>query len=97
MNNKPKQYSCAQLGVCQSRPGSSGCSVCSRPSIHNTEDLPPGGFYFAPGTVEDCSATRARTRKTDTIARGLLAAAALAALAAAIGISAGWITVGALL
>ena len=97
MNHKPKQYSCAQLGVCQSRPGSSGCSVCSRPSIHNTEDLPPGGFYFAPGTVEDCSATRARTRKTDTIARGLLAAAALAALAAAIGISAGWITVGALL
>ena len=94
MNHKPKQYSCAQLGVCQSRPG---CDSCSRPSSHNTEDLPPGGFFFAPGTVEDCSATRARTRKTDTIARGLLAAAALPALAAAIGISAGWITVGALL
>ena len=94
MNHKPKQYSCAQLGVCQSRPGSSGCSVCSRPSIHNTEDLPPGGFYFAPGTVEDCSATPTRT---DTVARGLLAAAALAALAAAIGISAGWITLGGLL
>ena len=94
MNHKPKQYSCAHLGVCQSRPG---CSGCSRPSSHNTEDLPPGGLFFAPGTVEDCSATRARTRKTDTIARGLLAAAALAALAAAIGISAGWITVGALL
>ena len=93
MNHKPKQYSCAQLGVCQSRPGCSGCSVCSRPSIHNTEDLPPGGFYFAPGTVEDCSATPPRT---DTVARGLLAAAAVAALAAAIGMSAGWITVGGL-
>ena len=85
MNHKPKQYSCAHLGVCQSRPG---CDSCS----HNTEALPPGGFYFAPGTVEDCSATR-----TDTVARGLLTAAAVAALAAAIGLSAGWITVGGLL
>ena len=84
MNNKPKQYSCAQLGVCQSRPG---CDSCS----HNTEALPPGGFYFAPGTVEDCTPTR-----TDTVARGLLTAAAVAALAAAIGLSAGWITVGGL-
>ena len=87
MNNKPKQYSCAQLGVCQSRPG---CDSCS----HNTEALPPGGFFFAPGTVEDCSATPTRT---DTVTRGLLFAAALAALAAAIGISAGWITLGGLL
>lgn len=86
MTHKPKQYSCAQLGVCQSRPG---CDSCS----HDTEALPPGGFYFAPGTVEDCSAT---PTKTDTVARGLLAAAALAALAAAIGISAGWITLGGL-
>ena len=86
MNHKPKQYSCAQLGVCQSRPG---CDSCS----HNTEALPPGGFYFAPGTVEDCSTT---PTKTDTVARGLLFAAALAALAAAIGISDGWITLGGL-
>ena len=85
MNHKPKQYSCAHLGVCQSRPG---CDSCS----HDTEALPPGGFYFAPGTVEDCTPTR-----TDTVARGLLFAAALAALAAAIGISAGWITLGGLL
>ena len=77
MNHKPKQYSCAHLGVCQSRPG---CDSCS----HNTEALPPGGFYFAPGTVEDCTPTR-----TDTVARGLLAAA--------LGISAGWITLGGLL
>ena len=87
MNHKPKQYSCAHLGVCQSRPG---CDSCS----HNTEALPPGGFFFAPGTVEDCSAT---PTKTDTVARGLLAEAAVAALAAAIGMSAGWITVGGLL
>ena len=84
MNHKPKQYSCAHLGVSQSRPG---CDSCS----HDTEALPPGGFYFAPGTVEDCTPTR-----TDTVARGLLTAAAVAALAAAIGLSAGWITVGGL-
>ena len=35
---------------------------------HDTTALPPGGFYFAPGTVEDCSTSS----KTDTIARGLL-------------------------
>ena len=86
MKHKPKQYSCAHLGVCQSRPG---CDSCS----HNTEALPPGGFFFAPGTVEDCSTT---PTKTDTVARGLLFAAALAALAAAIGISDGWITLGGL-
>ena len=50
-------------------------------------------FFFAPGTVEDCSTT---PTKTDTVARGLLFAAALAALAAAIGISDGWITLGGL-
>lgn len=60
---------------------------------HDTTTLPPGGFYFAPGTVEDCRTSS----KTDTVARSLLAAAAVAALAAAIGMSAGWITVGALL
>ena len=87
MNHKPKQYSCAHLGVRHSRPG---CDSCS----HDTEALPPGGFYFAPGTVEDCSTTPTRT---DTVARGPLTAAAVAALAAAIGLSAGWITVGGLL
>lgn len=53
---------------------------------------PSRAYFFAPGTVEHCTST-----KTDTVARGLLAAAAVAALAAAIGMSAGWITVGGLL
>ena len=41
--NTPR--TCTALGVCQSRPG---CQQCS----HGTETLPPGGYYFAPGAIE---------------------------------------------
>lgn len=41
--NTPR--TCHELGVCQSRPG---CQQCS----HDTETLPPGGYYFAPGAIE---------------------------------------------
>ena len=37
---------CTELGVCQGRPGP-GCTC-----HHDTESLPPGGYYFAPGAVE---------------------------------------------
>ena len=37
---------CTELGVCQGRPGP-GCT-CQ----HDTDALPPGGYYFAPGAVE---------------------------------------------
>lgn len=39
---------CEELGVCQAR---SGCS-CSRYEQHDTEAMPPGGYYFAPGAIE---------------------------------------------
>lgn len=77
--------SCAHLGVCQSRPGCDGCGQ------HDTTALPPGGFYFAPGTVVEESR---KTARTDTLGRWLLTAAALAALGAVIGMAAGWLTVG---
>lgn len=74
---------CAQGEDCSAH-GLFDCHVpCSPP--------PSGAYFFAPGTVEDCTPTR-----TDTVARGLLVAAVVAALAAVIGISAGWITVGGL-
>ena len=41
--NTPR--TCTALGVCQSRPG---CQHCS----HDTDTLPPGGYYFAPGAIE---------------------------------------------
>ena len=80
--------SCAHLGVCQSRPGCDGCGQ------HDTHTLPPGGFYFAPGTVVEESR---KTARTDTLGRWLLTAAALATLGAVVGMAAGWLTVGGIL
>lgn len=84
MNNTSKVCTCAQGKDCPAH-GLFECHVpCSPP--------PSRAYFFAPGTVEDCTSTR-----TGTVARGLLTAAALAALAAAIGLSAGWITLGGVL
>lgn len=80
--------SCAHLGVCQSRPGCDGCGQ------HETTALPPGGFYFAPGTVVEESR---KTARTDTQGRWLLTAAALATLGVVVGMAAGWLTVGGIL
>ena len=37
---------CTELGVCQGHPGP-GCTC-----HHDTDTLPPGGYYFAPGAIE---------------------------------------------
>ena len=37
---------CTELGVCNGRKGL-GCT-CQ----HDTDALPPGGYYFAPGAIE---------------------------------------------
>ena len=44
--NRPRR-SCHELGVCHGRKGQ-GCTC-----HHDTETLPPGGYYFAPGAI-DC-------------------------------------------
>ena len=44
MNRAPR--TCHELGVCHGRKGL-GCT-CQ----HDTESLPPGGYYFAPGAIE---------------------------------------------
>ena len=44
MNRAPR--TCHELGVCNGRKGL-GC-----PCHHDTETLPPGGYYFAPGAIE---------------------------------------------
>lgn len=81
--------SCARLGVCQSRPGCDGCGQ------QDTHTLPPGGFFFAPGTVEVEESRK--TARTDTLGRWLLTAAALATLGVVVGMAAGWITAGGIL
>ena len=44
---------CAELGVCQGRPGP-GCTC-----THDTDTLPPGGYYYAPGAIEQGPRRRA--------------------------------------
>lgn len=44
MNRAPR--TCHELGVCHGRKGL-GCAC-----HHDTESLPPGGYYFAPGAIE---------------------------------------------
>ena len=44
MNRAPR--TCHELGVCHGRKGL-GCTC-----HHATESLPPGGYYFAPGAIE---------------------------------------------
>ena len=44
MNRAPR--TCHELGVCHGRKGL-GCTC-----HHDTESPPPGGYYFAPGAIE---------------------------------------------
>ena len=51
MTLKPR--TCTELGVCLGRPGP-GCT-CQ----HDTDTLPPGGYYFGPGAIEQGPRRRA--------------------------------------
>lgn len=42
--------SCDALGVCQRR--ATPCDGCAHTARHDTQSLPPGGIWFAPGTIE---------------------------------------------
>lgn len=60
---------------------------------HDTAQLPPGEFFFAPGAIEG-PRKRRWADAADTIALACLIAAASLVLAAAIGLSAGWLSAG---
>lgn len=83
---------CAELGVCHGRP-TMGCT-CS-PNHNARAALPPDDFFFAPGAIEHAPRKRRglRASTVEALGRAVLAAAACAALAAAIGFSAGWLSV----
>lgn len=55
---------------------------------HDTSELPPGGYYFAPGSIDNDKPRR-------TLARRILAALAevliLLAIAASLGVASGWL------
>lgn len=47
-------HSCDSLGVCQRRAlPCAGCSHGEPDTSHDTKTLPVGGFWFAPGTIEE--------------------------------------------
>lgn len=78
-NHTPR--SCHELGVCHGRKGL-GCTC-----HHDTEALPPGGFYFAPGAIEH--GPRRKARRLAGWQRLALEIAALLAVTGLIGFAAG--------
>ncbi len=78
MNRVPR--TCHELGVCNSRKGL-GCTC-----HHDSESLPPGGYYFAPGTVEHGPR---RARRITGWRRLVLGVIALLAVSGLIGFAAG--------
>ena len=78
MNRAPR--TCHELGVCHGRKGL-GCT-----RHRDTESPPPGGYYFAPGTVEHGPR---RARRITGWRRLVLDVIALLAVAGLIGFVAG--------
>lgn len=89
---------CYELGICQARPG---CTCCTPDAAQiDTTTLSPGGFYFAPGAIEHAPRGRRLRLPSDwveRVARAVLVVASCVALVAAIGFSAGLLTVRGLL
>lgn len=73
---------CHELGVCHGRKGL-GCT-CQ----HGTESLPPGGYYFAPGAIEQGPR---RTRRLLGWRRAVADLCCCIAIAGLIGAAAGYL------
>lgn len=85
MNRAPR--TCHELGVCHGRQDQ-GCT-CQ----HDTETLPPGGYYFAPGSVDQEPSRGKRLGGWERFARDcvvLLAVAGLIGFAAGVLQAKGW-------
>ena len=80
MNRAPR--TCHELGVCHGRKGL-GCA-CQ----HGTESLPPGGYYFAPGAIEQGPR---RTRRLLGWRRAVADLCCCIAIAGLIGAAAGYL------
>ena len=80
MNRAPR--TCHELGVCHGRKGL-GCTC-----HHDTESLPPGGYYFAPGAIEQGARRPRRLVGWRRAVAGLCCCIAIAGL---IGAAAGYL------
>ena len=72
---------CHELGVCHGRKGL-GCTC-----HHDTESLPPGGYYFAPGAIE--SGPRRKPKRLAPWQRLVLQAMAVLLASGLVGMVAG--------
>ena len=79
MNRTPR--TCHELGVCNGRKGL-GCTC-----HHDTETLPPGGFYFAPGAIEH--GPRSKSKRLAPWQRLVLQAKAVLLASGLVGMVAG--------
>ena len=79
---------CDALGVCQGRPGP------GRTCTHDTNTLPPGGYYFAPGAIEQGPRRRAVRlapwQRLVLLAMAVLLASGLLGFAAGVLQAKGW-------
>ena len=79
---------CDALGVCQGRPGP-GCTC-----THDTDTLPPGGYYLAPGAIEQGPRRRAVRlapwQRLVLLAMAVLLASGLPGFAAGVLQAKGW-------
>ena len=82
MNRAPR--TCHELGVCHGRKGL-GCTC-----HHDTESLPPGGYYFAPGAIEQGAR---RPRRLVGWRRAVADLCCCIAIAGLIGAAAGYLQV----
>ena len=80
MNRAPR--TCHELGVCHGRKGL-GCT-----RHHDTESPPPGGYYFAPGAIEQGPR---RTRRLLGWRRAVADLCCCIAIAGLIGAAAGYL------
>ena len=80
MNRAPR--TCHELGVCHGRKGL-GCTC-----HHDAESLPPGGYYFAPGAIEQGPR---RTRRLLGWRRAVADLCCCIAIAGLIGAAAGYL------
>ena len=80
MNRAPR--TCHELGVCHGRKGL-GCTC-----HHDTEAMPPGGYYFAPGAIEQGPR---RTRRLLGWRRAVADLCCCIAIAGLIGAAAGYL------
>ena len=76
---------CHQLGVRHGRPGV-GCT-CNQDVRHDAHQLPPGGFYFAPGAVEQ----QPRAGRVPRWLVLLVEVALLLAIATSLAVASGWL------